>query len=74
MLAVYISVLTFFSNSDPLEGKQLLMQVEISILIPGSYHKLAKIVETDGLRTNIQFLQPARDTTNSKRLDGSALT
>lgn len=30
--------------------------------------------ETDGLRTNSLFPRPARDLTNSNRLDGSALT
>lgn len=37
-------------------------------------HTIPTFLETDGLRTNTQFLQPERDTTNSNRLDGSELT
>lgn len=50
------------------------MHVEMSILIPGHYHRLSNVLETDGRRTNIHFLQPERDSSNSNRLVGSALT
>lgn len=64
----------FYSDNDPLEGKQLLMQVEMSIMIPGRYHRLSNVLETDGQRTNIHFLQPERDSSSSNRLGGPALT
>lgn len=68
--------LLFFFNNDPPEGKQLLMQVEMSILIPGSYHRLSWKQIPGNRWAEDKYSVPTASKTyqNSNRLNGSVLT